>query len=102
MAMPYYDCADFILKPHLPKPPCVDQKEVQLTMSKYNVNEPQARAIISALRTDGFSLIQGYTSLHSAVAFLTTLMIGLLGQARRRLFADWYRRFCPVGHSSYQ
>ena len=63
MAMPHYDCADFILKPHLPKPVPVDHKEVQLTMSKYNVNEPQARAISSALRTDGFSLIQGYAFL---------------------------------------
>lgn len=60
MAMPHYDCTDFILKPRLPKPRPVDQKEVQLNMTKYNVNEPQARAIISALRTDGFSLIQGY------------------------------------------
>jgi senataxin len=60
MAMPHYDCADFILKPNLPKPVPVDHKEVRLTMTKYNVNEPQARAISSALRTDGFSLIQGY------------------------------------------
>ena len=60
MAMPHYDCASFILKPYLPKPKSVDKKEVQLTMAKYSVNEPQARAIISALRTDGFSLIQGY------------------------------------------
>ncbi|KAI9512406.1 AAA domain-containing protein, partial [Russula earlei] len=59
MAMPHYDCADFILNPHLPKPKSVDQKEIQNAMIKYNVNEPQARAIISALRTDGFSLIQG-------------------------------------------
>jgi len=60
MAMPHYDCASFILKPYLPKPRSVDKKEVQLTMTKYSVNEPQARAITSALRTDGFSLIQGY------------------------------------------
>jgi senataxin len=71
MAMPHYDCADFILKPHLPKPIPVDHKEVQLTMSKYNVNEPQARAISSALRTDGFSLIQGYAFLMPAIFFLT-------------------------------
>ncbi len=63
MAMPHYDCADFILKPHLPKRAPVDHNEVQLTMTKYNVNEPQARAISSALRTDGFSLIQGHASL---------------------------------------
>src|SRR5579863_6549991 len=42
MAMPHYDCADLILKPHLPKQRSVDQKEVQHTMTKYNVNEPQA------------------------------------------------------------
>jgi senataxin len=59
MAMPHYDCTDFILNPQLPKPVRVDQKEVQLAMTKYHVNEPQARAIISALRTDGFSLVQG-------------------------------------------
>jgi senataxin len=57
--MPYYDCTDFILRPQLPRPVHVDEKEVQFTMTKYHVNEPQARAIVSALRTDGFSLIQG-------------------------------------------
>ncbi|KAI0283971.1 AAA domain-containing protein [Russula aff. rugulosa BPL654] len=34
MAMPHYECADFILKPQLPKPMPVDHKEVQLTMTK--------------------------------------------------------------------
>ncbi len=87
MAMPHYDCADFIFKPHFPKPTPVDQKEVQLTMTKYNVNEPQARAIISALRTDGFSLIQGYACSPSAMLSLMTLMIGLPGLERRQLFA---------------
>lgn len=88
MAMPHYDCADLILKPHLPKPRSVDQKEIQLTMTKYNVNEPQARAIISALRTDGFSLIQGYVFWPSTVFSLTALITGRLEQARHRLFAD--------------
>ncbi|KAH9080551.1 SEN1 N terminal-domain-containing protein [Lactarius deliciosus] len=32
---------------------------VESAMTKYNVNEPQARAIVSALRTDGFTLVQG-------------------------------------------
>jgi len=59
MALPNYDCADFILKPQLPKPPHLDHKEIEVAMAKYNVNEPQARAIIGALRTDGFTLIQG-------------------------------------------
>ncbi|KAH9042137.1 SEN1 N terminal-domain-containing protein [Lactarius pseudohatsudake] len=59
MALPLYDCVDFILKPQLPKPLRLDHKEVEGTMTKYNVNEPQARAIVSALRTDGFTLVQG-------------------------------------------
>ncbi len=59
MALPNYDCADFILKPQLPKPPHLDHKEIEVAMAKYNVNEPQARAIIGALRTDGLTLIQG-------------------------------------------
>ena len=102
MAMPHYDCADFILKPNLPKPMLVDHREVQLTMTKYNVNEPQARAISSALRTDGFSLIQGHVFLVSAISSLTILLIGLPGLARRRPFADWYRHFCLVAHSLYR
>ncbi|KAI0269828.1 SEN1 N terminal-domain-containing protein [Gloeopeniophorella convolvens] len=59
MAMPHYDCADLILKPRLPQLPRVEERDLQQTMSKYNVNQPQARAIVSAMRTDGFSLIQG-------------------------------------------
>jgi hypothetical protein len=88
MAMPHYDCADFILKPKLPKPMPVDHREVQLTMTKYNVNEPQARAISSALRTDGFSLIQGHAFFMSTIFPLTILLIGHPGLARRRPFAD--------------
>jgi senataxin len=63
MGLPHYDCADFILKPQLPKPPRLDHTEVEVAMTKYNVNEPQARAIVSALRTDGFTLIQGLVEL---------------------------------------
>jgi senataxin len=63
LALQHYDCVDFILKPQLPKPPRLDHKELEVAMTKYNVNEPQARAIVSALRTDGFSLIQGSVEL---------------------------------------
>jgi hypothetical protein len=99
MAMPHYDCADLILKPHLLKPPFVDQRELQQTMTKYSVNEPQARAVISALRTDGFSLIQGYAFLPPAAFSLTTKRIGLPGRARLRQFADWCRHSYPVVRS---
>ena len=63
LGLPHYDCADFILKPQLPKPLRLDQNEVEVTMTKYSVNEPQARAIVGALRTDGFTLIQGLVEL---------------------------------------
>lgn len=102
MAMPHYECANFILKPQLPKPMPVDHKEVQLTMTKYNVNEPQARAISSALRTDGFTLIQGHAFSMPTIFRLTILIIGPPGLARRRPFADWYRRFCPIAHKLYK
>jgi len=102
MAMPHYECADFILKPQLPKPIPVDHTEVQLTMTKYNVNEPQARAISSALRTDGFTLIQGHAFSMPTIFPLTILMIGLQGLARHRPFVDWYRHICPIDHRLYK
>ncbi|KAF8630856.1 hypothetical protein AX17_005215 [Amanita inopinata Kibby_2008] len=59
VSLPYYDFLDTILHPNLPLPAKVDHKDVQSTMSKYGVNEPQATAILSSLETSGFSLIQG-------------------------------------------
>ena len=59
MALPYYDLCPVILNPRLPEPARVDRDEVTRAMQQYNLNEPQARAILSALNTDGFSLIQG-------------------------------------------
>lgn len=59
MALPYYDFCDIILQPVLPKWQSVDNGEVKSTMSNFNLNEPQAKAILSALQTEGFSLIQG-------------------------------------------
>ncbi len=80
----------------------VEYKEVQLTMTKYNVNEPQARAISSALRTDGFSLIQGHVFSLPTISPLMILMLDLPALARRRPFADWYRHFCPIAHNLYK
>ena len=37
-----------------------DGPELQRTMKLYNLNEPQTKAILNALKTEGFSLIQGY------------------------------------------
>lgn len=40
-------------------------------MEKYKVNEPQARAIVTALKTDGFVLIQGYAQICFLILRLT-------------------------------
>lgn len=59
MALPYYELCPVILRPNLPPPARTNPNEVSETMRAYNLNEPQANAILSSLRTDGFSLIQG-------------------------------------------
>ena len=58
VALPYYDLADVILNPKLVKA-AIDKREVRTSMEKYGVNEPQAGAIVGAMNTEGFSLIQG-------------------------------------------
>lgn len=60
MALPYYDMADIILRPRLADPVIASSDEIQQAIDAYQVNEPQAKAIISSMRTKGFSLIQGY------------------------------------------
>lgn len=59
MALPYYDMADFILRPKLSDPVMASFSDIQQAMSSYQVNEPQAKAIISSMKTKGFTLIQG-------------------------------------------
>ncbi|KAJ4482134.1 SEN1 N terminal-domain-containing protein [Lentinula aciculospora] len=59
VAAEYYDFADRILRPYLALPSRIDPKEIKQTMDKCKVNEPQAKAIVSALKSDGFVLIQG-------------------------------------------
>ncbi|KAG2151416.1 SEN1 N terminal-domain-containing protein [Suillus clintonianus] len=59
VALPHYDLFQMILTPKLSAMPTIEQREVQHTMTAYNVNEPQARAIIGSLKVDGFVLIQG-------------------------------------------
>jgi len=60
MCMQFYDLREEILtaKPS----PLVEPTEAQVekTKSIYNVNEPQAKAILSAVSGTGFNLIQGY------------------------------------------
>lgn len=59
MALPYYDFCNTILQPVLSKRPVTDTSEINRTMTSYKLNEPQAKAVLSSLQTDEFSLIQG-------------------------------------------
>ncbi|KAG6910679.1 hypothetical protein DXG01_008723 [Tephrocybe rancida] len=59
VAVPYYDHFNTILNPRLPNHSELKDKDVREIMSSYRVNEPQAKAILSSLRSDGFVLIQG-------------------------------------------
>lgn len=59
VSLQYNDVCEFILRPSLPIAPAVNKRDVEETMKKYKLNEPQATAILKALKTEGFSLIQG-------------------------------------------
>ncbi|KAJ3731117.1 AAA domain-containing protein [Lentinula guzmanii] len=59
VAAQYYDFADRILRPYLALPVKVDAQDIKQMRDKHKVNEPQARAIVGALKSDGFVLIQG-------------------------------------------
>jgi senataxin len=57
--MQYYDLREEILtaKPSQLVEPT--EKQVETTRNVYKVNEPQAKAILSAVNNTGFTLIQG-------------------------------------------
>ncbi len=55
----YYDFKDVVFRPQLVVPNVVDFSTIQKTMEVYRLNEPQAKAVECALKTEGFSLIQG-------------------------------------------
>ncbi len=59
LTLQYSEMSDFIMQPRLKEISGVDRKDLAETMHKYRVNEPQATAILKALKTNGFSLIQG-------------------------------------------
>lgn len=59
MCLRYYDLEQEVLAA---KPSSLEQpteKQIVRTRGIYGVNEPQARAIISAVKNTGFTLIQG-------------------------------------------
>jgi senataxin len=59
LSLQYTSLCDFILNPVLPKAPEPVRNEIQETMAFGNLNEPQAIAILKAMKTSGFTLIQG-------------------------------------------
>ena len=60
VSLQYHDRLDFVLRPRLLPPITPSSNEISKAMEAYRLNEPQAKAIISSLKRDGFSLIQGY------------------------------------------
>lgn len=62
MSLPYYDFVDSILRPQLLKAPSDTSEGLKKMMDKHRLNAPQAEAISSALKTNGFGLIQGYVT----------------------------------------
>lgn len=59
MGLPYYHAFDTIMHPTPSPPPIVSESDVQQAMEGHKLNHPQAKAVLSALETKGFSLIQG-------------------------------------------
>ncbi|PWY99732.1 hypothetical protein BCV70DRAFT_161805, partial [Testicularia cyperi] len=59
MAVYHFDLCSDILKARVAPRVLLSSSEVQRAMQGYQVNEPQARAILGSLANEGFSLIQG-------------------------------------------
>ena len=91
VALQHYDYADIILHPRLEMKPVIPESEIQNTMAAYNVNQPQAVAITSVMRTDGFSLIQGYASPCLLFPVLTVFMRFFAQSARYWKDVDYMR-----------
>ena len=63
VSVSYYDLFQTIMRPQLPALPKINQKDIEKTMKTYRINEPQAKAILGALESQGFVLIQGFVRL---------------------------------------
>jgi senataxin len=59
MGLPYYDAFDVIMQPTLNPSPNMLESDILKAMEAHKLNHPQAKAVLSALATKGFSLIQG-------------------------------------------
>lgn len=58
-SMPDLGVVQDVLHAHVARPALVSADEVARAAKSYDLNEPQARAVVSVMRTDGFSLVQG-------------------------------------------
>ncbi|ODQ56181.1 hypothetical protein SAICODRAFT_16210 [Saitoella complicata NRRL Y-17804] len=55
----YYDLVDDIIKARIRQSPRPTPEQITRAMKTYNLNQPQAAAVLGAIRSQGFSLIQG-------------------------------------------
>lgn len=84
-SLPYLTLGDDILEAFASPPDPISEEQLANVMRYQRVNEPQGRAIISALATPGFSLIQGPPGTGK-----TSTIVGLVGAfiARRPKVTD--------------
>lgn len=62
--LPYYEPSILsdILAARSATMPALEPYKIEEAMKNYNVNEPQAKAILGAMSTKGFALIQGWVT----------------------------------------
>ncbi|GAN07711.1 hypothetical protein MAM1_0172d07213 [Mucor ambiguus] len=84
----YYDLAQDIINPKAIPKPKLSSSSIQNCCTRYDVNEPQAVAIVSAMQKKrGFSLIQGPPGTGKTKTILA-LIVSLLDQRRRATSED--------------
>jgi hypothetical protein len=97
MALPYFDFYEGILRPKLIGVAHMKPDYIQKAMTSYKVNEPQAIAILNALRADGFVLIQGYAlASHCLATTDSRSFLDRPAPARRLLFVACWRHSSPI------
>ena len=69
-ALPYYDFYAEIMRPQPAEIPHLPAPQIEQAMKAYQVNEPQATAILGSMRNEGFSLIQGYTQFYQYIKYI--------------------------------
>lgn len=87
ITLPYCELLPDVLDPH----PLVSQdktpEQIKKACSAFQVNIPQANAILKTIQTKGFSLIQGCVPSISSFRFNPNFIAGLREQERPRRFS---------------